>query len=518
MAEELMSIGETSSSQLPPDISSEGRRDTGDQTAELFFLIAHFLKHASPCTKSAELLQKELRERKLLGDAYDWNGNARPASFDDLQRRHRSLPGDQLSRLLHKSLQGNGAGSTSGRGPASARSLLSRLAPFGEDRQYAQRAQGQLAKRVIDVCLQLLRTEKQIREVWSELTSLELKLDAQGSGDIEGVGGAAEGLESCGMVGKANPGGQERQAELTSLAIPRKVEELKSQLSALRSEAASTRALKEVVVTDARQGGALRSSLSRYKCKSLFTAVFNRQGAGGCFRFPPSEGGCSARLGLAAISLPPRRMHPLSSVNGHGLFPVYCVKFDRTGQYAFTGADDCLIKVWSVRSTRLLLTLRGHSSVITDLAVSPDNSMLASASNDKIMRVWDPRTGENLAVLRGHASGINIVEFGPLENILVSTSEDGTCRVWDLRDRYSLASDDVLPVVLPHTNFQGEPVPTTCISMSPAGELFALGCQDGQVRVWSYRDRSADGEGGDKRHSRRSDRLQGGEVYTRATP
>lgn len=38
-------------------------------------------------------------------------------------------------------------------------------------------------------------------------------------------------------------------------------------------------------------------------------------------------------------------MRPLMTANGHGVNPVFCVKFDQTGQFVFTGADDGLVKV-----------------------------------------------------------------------------------------------------------------------------------------------------------------------------
>ena len=102
------------------------------------------------------------RERNLLGTAYDWESNARPASFDDVRRRHQSLPANQLARVTAQYLQqqqqqqaggaGAGAGlaeggSSSGTaivvaenppalsGPGASRSLLSRVEPFGHDRE-----------------------------------------------------------------------------------------------------------------------------------------------------------------------------------------------------------------------------------------------------------------------------------------------------------------------------------------------------------------------------------------------
>lgn len=72
---------------------------------------------------------------------------------------------------------------------------------------------------------------------------------------------------------------------------------------------------------------------------------------------------------------------------GH-LSAVYCVLYDRTGQYIITGADDLLVKVWSSTDGLLLATFRGASSEIMDIAVNFDNTLLAAGSLDRILRVW----------------------------------------------------------------------------------------------------------------------------------
>lgn len=45
-------------------------------------------------------------------------------------------------------------------------------------------------------------------------------------------------------------------------------------------------------------------------------------------------------------------MRSLFTTNGHGICPVYCIKFDQTGQFIFTGADDGLVKVRFVEISR----------------------------------------------------------------------------------------------------------------------------------------------------------------------
>lgn len=132
-----------------------------------------------------------------------------------------------------------------------------------------------------------------------------------------------------------------------------------------------------------------------------------------------------------------------SRVLGH-LGPIYCVKFDITGRYIFTGADDNLIKVWDAKMCSLRFTFRGHSSYIMDMTISPENTMLASGSMDKtirylfycfknnivLFRVWCLQRGKTLMVYKGHTATISTISFIPfLKNdtrYLVSGSNDGT--------------------------------------------------------------------------------------------
>jgi hypothetical protein len=44
-------------------------------------------------------------EHQLLGISYDWQGVARLATPEEMSLRHRSLPRDQLPRLLQSALQ-----------------------------------------------------------------------------------------------------------------------------------------------------------------------------------------------------------------------------------------------------------------------------------------------------------------------------------------------------------------------------------------------------------------------------
>lgn len=52
-----------------------------------------------------------------------------------------------------------------------------------------------------------------------------------------------------------------------------------------------------------------------------------------------------------------------------------------------------LAQVWSADTGLLQCSCRGHMAEITDLSVSADNSLFASASNDRTVRTWSLQAG-----------------------------------------------------------------------------------------------------------------------------
>lgn len=174
------------------------------------------------------------------------------------------------------------------------------------------------------------------------------------------------------------------------------------------------------------------------------------------FRGAPSP----TQFAATKKSLISTRLSHAATINAHLSYPVYCLRFDRTGRYFITGADDYLIKVFYLgagqscrnknqadgsRQLRcsyganmpgavLVCSLRGHAGVINDIDVSADNSFLATASVDGDVRVWGLRDGRPVAILRGHNGGANMVSWSTLTPYrLVSTGSDGYARLWDVR-------------------------------------------------------------------------------------
>lgn len=77
------------------------------------------------------------------------------------------------------------------------------------------------------------------------------------------------------------------------------------------------------------------------------------------------------------------------------------------------------------------MTLRGHTGDVYQVAFSPDEGRLASASQDCTVRVWDTKNGKSLATLSGHSDEVTAVAWSRQGSLLASASRDGTVHLWD---------------------------------------------------------------------------------------
>jgi hypothetical protein len=105
-----------------------------------------------------------------------------------------------------------------------------------------------------------------------------------------------------------------------------------------------------------------------------------------------------------------------------------------------SGSYDSTVRVWDVgaqcpeevrenRSGACILTLCGHGSRVTSLAVLSDGK-LVSGSYDRTIRVWDPKSGTCKLLLIGHLGDVTALAALP-DGRLVSGSADKTIRVWE---------------------------------------------------------------------------------------
>ena len=177
--------------------------------------------------------------------------------------------------------------------------------------------------------------------------------------------------------------------------------------------------------------------------------------------------------GSEAQELDDGDLRALCAVVGHR-DAVYCCCFDRTGARVFTGSDDMNVKIWCVQSGYLQHTCRGHTQAITEMAVSPCNNWLVSASLDGTARVWRIPSGAPEAVLAAHSgASVDSVVFAEwLDSpMMLSIGQDASILLWHAAD-WKRAPTVLHPgsasqIVLPGNVFDPTAAPAMAAALNP---------------------------------------------------
>src|SRR5689334_18309058 len=78
-----------------------------------------------------------------------------------------------------------------------------------------------------------------------------------------------------------------------------------------------------------------------------------------------------------------------------------------------------------------LILQAGHTGSVLCVAISPDGKWLASGGNDSTIKIWDLKTGRLLRTLYGHNAKVLAIAISPNSHYILSAADDGTARLWD---------------------------------------------------------------------------------------
>jgi WD40 repeat protein len=151
------------------------------------------------------------------------------------------------------------------------------------------------------------------------------------------------------------------------------------------------------------------------------------------------------------------------------------------------------VKVWDVETGRELLTFKGHTAPVVDVAFSPDSTRVVSTSSRPIgyrnsdplepgeVKVWDAQSGGELLTLKGQKRFVNAVTYSPDGKRLATLSRDNSVKVWDAQTGQELLS---LPVQIRAGG---------AVAFSPDGKRLASSNQPpnitgpgeaGEIKLW----------------------------------
>jgi WD40 repeat protein len=144
------------------------------------------------------------------------------------------------------------------------------------------------------------------------------------------------------------------------------------------------------------------------------------------------------------------------------------------GQWIASSSFDSTVQLWDMHKGQSFHTLRGHSSSVNCAAWSHDGRILASGSRDNTIHIWDSLTGRSLETLGGHLSYVNSLSWSPRDYLLASGSEDNVIRIWSLhieQHRHIFRQNQDQEIFREHSNS------VNCVAWSPNGYILAS-CSD----------------------------------------
>jgi len=116
----------------------------------------------------------------------------------------------------------------------------------------------------------------------------------------------------------------------------------------------------------------------------------------------------------------------------HGA-PVLCLAGDVTQNVVVTGSQDCVVRVWDLRSMECTCELTGHLGPVICVDVDTGRPWAISGSEDHTLRFWCFAQKVCLRVLRGHDAPVTSVCADWANQVALSGGLDSCLRYWDLQ-------------------------------------------------------------------------------------
>ena len=113
---------------------------------------------------------------------------------------------------------------------------------------------------------------------------------------------------------------------------------------------------------------------------------------------------------------------------------LYLNSVDNKGIFA-VGYEDGKIRLEDASNGEHLKTLQGHKDHVSQLAFSPDGTLLVANTPNAPLRLWDVNTGKSLKTLTQNARFRGILTFSKDGKTLACQTREGEIELWDVASK-----------------------------------------------------------------------------------
>eukprot|EP01080_Neovahlkampfia_damariscottae_P000036 gene36-4287_t len=129
---------------------------------------------------------------------------------------------------------------------------------------------------------------------------------------------------------------------------------------------------------------------------------------------------------------------------------VWCVAFSNVEKCIATGANDRLIRIWSLTSGTCIKVLEGHTKSVMKVKYINNGTQLLSVGSDGLTKIWNLKTNECEATFDEHSERIWSLDVRKDGEEFITGGEDSKIVLWKentqiiAQEEQKLADDEIL--------------------------------------------------------------------------